>query len=146
MPARGPTNFGMLAECHTLGVKCRTDERHARLGSHLRIRRPDLRRDGQAEEEPHQPPVDRTREGEDMARRPDVVSQFQTPRPVPPNSRPFSCCAHSSIFHLPILQPLLDPFNIRLNVLHVIALQLNHNHLAVRTPRFVKQHLHDLGV
>jgi len=73
VPARGPTNFGMSAQCHMPGVKCGTDERRARLGSHFRIRRPDLRRDGQAEEEPHQPPVDRAGEAEDVAGRQDIA-------------------------------------------------------------------------
>lgn len=47
---------------------------------------------------------------------------------------------------LPLLDPGLDAVNVGLHLVRVVALELHHNLLAVRVPRLLQEHLHDLAV
>lgn len=47
---------------------------------------------------------------------------------------------------LPLLDPGLDAVNVGLHLVRVVAPELDDDLLAVRVPRLLQQHLHDLAV
>src|SRR4051794_13673961 len=57
-----------------------------------------------------------------------------------------SCIRTLFLILLPLLNPLLDSLNIRLDVVRVLAFQFDYNLLLVALARFFEQYLHDLAV
>lgn len=53
---------------------------------------------------------------------------------------------HNRMVLLPLLEPRLDAIDVALHLLRRVALELHHDPLLVRVPRFLEQHLHDLRV
>jgi len=166
VPARGPTNFGMIAFLEPAMLQVvRKMLTSRRLGPDLRIRRQDVCRDGQGGEEHHLAPVQGSGEAEGVVRDPAVANGTFSPPATnsklfirPPlavaQTRVAKPSALLSVPLSPVLAPPFPPnphpnphpFRIPLHLLNPITRQLHHKLLLEPLPRLLQNHLHNLHI